>query len=123
MGWMKVLFDTNILIDYLLGHVEASKELEQYKIAQISIITKMEILVGASQDNEEIIRDFLSYFIIIALNEEIAEIAVAIRKSHKIKLPDAIIWATAKYTSSLLVTRNTKDFPAHASDIKVPYNI
>lgn len=43
---MKVLFDTNILIDYLLGHTVASKELEQYKDCQISIITKMEILVG-----------------------------------------------------------------------------
>ena len=120
---MNVLFDTNILIDYLWGHVEAAKELEQYKTVQVSIITKMEILVGASQDNEEIIRDFLSHFTIIAVNEEIAEIAITIRKEHKIKLPDAIIWATAKYTNSLLITRNIKDFPAQASDIKIPYNI
>ncbi|GAA5252227.1 PIN domain-containing protein [Candidatus Rickettsia kedanie] len=57
------------------------------------------------------------------LNEEIADIAVIIRKENRIKLPDAIIWATAKYSNSLLVTRNTKDFPIHASGIKIPYGI
>ncbi|MCC8398613.1 MAG: type II toxin-antitoxin system VapC family toxin [Rickettsia endosymbiont of Labidopullus appendiculatus] len=120
---MKVLFDTNILIDYLLGHLSANRELEQYKDCQISIITKMEILAGTSEDNEETIREFLDNFTIIGLNEKIAEIAISIRKEHKIKLPDAIIWATAKYCNGLLITRNTKDFPIHAPDIKVPYNI
>ncbi len=120
---MKVLFDTNILIDYLLGHTVASKELEQYKDCQISIINKMEILVGASEDNDETTRELLDNFTIIDLKKEIAEIAISIRKEHKIKLPDAIIWATAKYCNGLLITRNTKDFPIHASDIKVPYNI
>jgi predicted nucleic acid-binding protein len=83
----------------------------------------MELLVGTSEENEEIVKGFLDNFTIIALNEEIAEIAIATRKENKLRLPDAIIWATAKYTNSLLVTRNTKDFPTHASDIKVPYHI
>ncbi|WP_253308468.1 type II toxin-antitoxin system VapC family toxin [Rickettsia endosymbiont of Orchestes rusci] len=120
---MKAVFDTNILIDYLLGKLPASNELKQYKNPQISIITKMEILVGTSEDTEEITKKFLDNFTVISLNEEIAEIAVAIRKEYKIKLPDAIIWATAKYNNSLLITRNIKDFPIHASDIKIPYNI
>lgn len=120
---MKAVFDTNILIDYLSGNLLAYKELKLYKNPQISIITKMEILVGASKDNQEMIREFLDNFTIINLNEEIVEVAVGIRKEHKIKLPDAIIWATAKYSNSLLITRNTKDFPAQAPDIKIPYNI
>ncbi|WP_410176341.1 PIN domain-containing protein [Rickettsia hoogstraalii] len=66
---------------------------------------------------------FLKNFLIINLNEEIAEIAVVLRKENKIKLPDAIIWATAKFTNSILITRNTKDFPVNAFDIKVPYSI
>ena len=106
---MKAVFDTNILIDYLIGNLLAKKEIEQYHSPQISIITKMEILVGVT-DNEEIIKEFLNGFNIIPLNDEIAEIAVNIRKENKIKIPDAIIWATAKYTDSLLITRNTKDF-------------
>jgi predicted nucleic acid-binding protein len=122
MGFMKAVFDTNILIDYLIGNLLAKKEIEQYQSPQISIITKMEILVGVT-DNEEIIKEFLNGFNIILLNDEIAEIAVNIRKENKIKIPDAIIWATAKYTDSLLITRNTKDFQGLGADIKIPYNI
>ena len=122
MEFMKAVFDTNILIDYLIGNLLAKKEIEQYKSPQISIITKMEILVGVT-DNEEIIKEFLNGFNIIPLNDEIAEIAVNIRKENKIKIPDAIIWATAKYTDSLLITRNTKDFPGLGADIKIPYNV
>ena len=119
---MKAVFDTNILIDYLIGKKKKKKEIEQYQSPQISIITKMEILVGVT-DNEEIIKEFLNGFNIIPLNDEIAEIAVNIRKENKIKIPDAIIWATAKYTDSLLITRNTKDFQELGADIKIPYNI
>ena len=120
---MKATFDTNILIDYLIGHDEAKIEIEQYNNPQISIITKMEVLVGSTKNNEEIIRDFLDNFNVVLLNEEIAEIAIEIRKENKIKLPDAIIWASAKYTNSLLITRNIKDFAIQAPDIKVPYTI
>jgi len=122
VGLMKAVFDTNILIDYLIGNLLAKKEIEQYHSPQISIITKMEILVGVT-DNEEIIKEFLNGFNIIPLNDEIAEIAVNIRKENKIKIPDAIIWATAKYTDSLLITRNTKDFQGLGADIKIPYNV
>lgn len=120
---MKVLFDTNILIDYLLGFKEARDELELYNEHYISIITKIEILVGTPKENEEVTREFLNNFTIINLNEEIAEISIKIRKETKIKLPDAIIWASAKFNNSLLITRNIKDFPSQASDIKIPYNI
>jgi predicted nucleic acid-binding protein len=118
---MKALFDTNILIDYLLGKTEAKKEIFQHEQPYISIITKMEILVGASKDDEEIVRYFLNNFTIVDINQDISEIAISIRKTTKIKLSDAIIWACAKYIGSLLITRNTKDFPAHARDIVIPY--
>ena len=123
MGVMEALFDTNILIDYLNGYNEAKLIIEQYQNPQISIITKIEILVGATKSDDDILREFLYNFSIIALNEEIAEIAVKIRQEKKIKLPDAIIWASAKYRNSLLITRNTKDFSIHSSDIKIPYSI
>lgn len=117
---MKAVFDTNILIDYLVGNPLAKKELEQYQSPKISIITKMEILVGVT-DNEEIVKEFVSSFELIPLNDEIAEIAISIRKATKLKIPDAIIWATAKHTGSLLITRNTKDFQSLGADIKIPY--
>ena len=51
MEVMKVLLDTNILIDYLIGYKEAAKLIEQYKTPLISIITKMEILIGTESKN------------------------------------------------------------------------
>jgi predicted nucleic acid-binding protein len=41
----------------------------------------------------------------------------------KIRVPDAIILATARVESLLLVTRNTRDFPADLPGIRVPYRI
>lgn len=120
---MQALFDTNILIDYLIGYDQAKQEIEQYETPQISIITKMEILIGTTEENEEVVREFINNFSIISLNEEISEITIEIRRKNRIKLPDAIIWASAKFNNSLLVTRNTKDFSIHSSDIKIPYNI
>jgi hypothetical protein len=57
------------------------------------------------------------------INTDIAEIALEIRKDYKIKLACAIILASAKYTNTLLITKNVKDFPEQASDIRVPYRI
>ena len=93
---MKVLLDTNILIDYLIGYREAATLIAQYETPLISIITKIEILVGAESKNKDIICDFLKRFHVIDLNDEIADIAIEIRRNNKIKLPDAIIWASAK---------------------------
>jgi len=45
------------------------------------------------------------------------------QKEQKIRLPDAIIWATAQNNSLLLISRNTKDFPGDDSGIRVPYEI
>ncbi len=55
------------------------------------------------------------------LNSEVAELAVAIRRDSKIRLPDAIIWASAKSEDALLVSRNSKDFPPEAPDVRMPY--
>ena len=120
---MNAVFDTNILIDYLLGFAQANKEILLYPNPQISIITKMEILIGSTTENEELIRKFLNNFTIVSINDDIVEIAVSIRKEHKIRLPDALIWATAKYKNSLLITRNIKDFSNQAPDIKIPYQL
>jgi predicted nucleic acid-binding protein len=68
-------------------------------------------------------RDFLSGFDIVVVDEEIAERAVNLRRSHRIRLPDAVIWATAQVRAMLLVTRNTKDFPPDDPGIRAPYRL
>jgi predicted nucleic acid-binding protein len=64
-----------------------------------------------------------THFEIVALDLVVAEIAVQLRRSHHLCLPDAIIWATAKTQDVLLVTRNTKDFNPEWEGIRVPYKI
>ncbi|QCP53546.1 type II toxin-antitoxin system VapC family toxin [Trinickia violacea] len=120
---VKALFDTNILIDYLGGIGAAQKELSRYESRAISTITWMEVLVGATAKEERAIRLWLNSFDVIALDSAIANRAVAIRKEKRIRLPDAIVWASAQVNSLLLVSRNTKDFPADEPGVRVPYNV
>jgi len=55
------------------------------------------------------------------LTPEVAEEAVRLRRQHRIKLPDAIIWASALNENCVLVSRNTKDFPSNQAGIRFPY--
>lgn len=116
-----VLFDTNILIDYLRGLAAAKAECDRYSDRAISIVTWMEVMVGTKATGEQEIREFLEYFATIALTSTIAERAVAIRRRHRVKLPDAIIKATAEDSARLLITRNTRDFGENTPGVRVPY--
>jgi predicted nucleic acid-binding protein len=120
---VKALFDTNILIDYLNAVPQARTELQRYADKAISIITWMEVMVGASHDLEAATRSFLNGFDVVAVDEQIAERAVSLRRNHRIKLPDAAIWATAQVHAMLLVTRNSKDFPADDPGVRAPYSL
>ena len=121
---MRAIFDSNILIDYLNGIPESRDELSLYSDKHISIITWIEVMVGVSDSNEEkTVRQFLRTFSVENVTREIAEKSVTIRKENRIRLPDSIIWATAKQEDLLLVTRNTRDFPENNPDIRVPYVI
>jgi predicted nucleic acid-binding protein len=56
------------------------------------------------------------------IDEEIARRAAALRHQRKsLKSPDAVILASAQVTGRILVTRNTKDFPAEMPGVRVPY--
>ena len=119
---VNLLFDTNILIDYLNGVDAARQEVESRSKHLISIVTWMEMLAGArNEEEEDVIELFLRDFRVVDITHPIAREAVAIRKRERIRLPDAIIWASAQHESALLVTRNTKDFPRQDPGIRVPY--
>ena|SRR5258708_32241912 len=120
---VKALFDTNILVDYLNAVPQARAELQRYAEKAVSIVTWTEVMVGASPDLEAATRRFLSDFKIVALDERIAECAVGLRRNHRIKVPDAVIWATAHVHAMLLVTRNIKDFPRGDPGVRAPYRL
>ena len=121
---MKALFDTNILIDYLNGVEAAKTEIDRTTERLVSVITWMEVLAGARDEAEEDVIDlFLRDFRIVELTRRVAREAVEIRRSRRMRLPDAIVWAAARSESALLVTRNTKDFPADDPGVRVPYEV
>jgi predicted nucleic acid-binding protein len=120
---VKALFDTNILVDYLNAVPQARREFQRYSEKAISIVTWMEVMVGADGDLEAPTRHFLNSFDIVPVDEPIAERAVGLRRSDQIKLPDAVIWATAQVHAMLLVTRNTKDFPDNDPGVRAPYKL
>ena len=120
---VNALFDTCILIDYLKQIDAAKAEMKRYESRAISLITWMEIMVGEAADGEHRLRAWLNTFRVIAIDESIAARAVEIRNAHRIKLPDAIVWASAQAHSLLLVSRNTKVFSADQPGVRVPYKL
>ncbi|EGV17552.1 PIN domain-containing protein [Thiocapsa marina] len=63
--------------------------------------------MGTAPDEAPPVRSFLRRFECMGIDTAIAERAVALRQAKRLKLPDAIILATAMEHSALLVTRNT----------------
>jgi predicted nucleic acid-binding protein len=120
---LRALFDSNVLIDYLNGVAAAKTELARYEIPAISVVTWIEVLVGASPGAESATRGFLSNFERIEVTDVISEKAVAIRRTTGLRIPDAIILATAVTENLLLVTRNSKDFGPASPGIRVPYRL
>jgi predicted nucleic acid-binding protein len=120
---VKALFDTDVIVDYLNAVPEARTELRRYTEKAVSIITWMEVMIGADQALEAATRSFLNGFDVVAVDEQIAERAVSLRRNNRIKLPDAVIWATAQVHAMLLVTRNTKDFPKGDPGVRAPYKL
>jgi predicted nucleic acid-binding protein len=121
---MRAIIDSDVLIDYLQGLDKAKRELDRYAKREMSIISWMEVMTGAdTAEEEKDSREFLSTFTVHHLSVEIASEAVAIRKRFRIRLPDAIVWATARINGCLLVTRNTKDFPAKEPEVRIPYSV
>ncbi|MDQ7083486.1 MAG: type II toxin-antitoxin system VapC family toxin [Sulfurovum sp.] len=70
---------------------------EEDKSYYISLITYMEILSYnfTSKNEEGFIKNLLSLFEVIDISKEIAQNVILLKKMRKIKLPDAIIVATA----------------------------
>ena len=120
---MRALFDSNILIDFLNGEGAAKAELARYQQPAISVITWIEVLVGAKANTEPETRRFLAAFEQIGVTPEIADRAVTLRKLDRMRVPDAIILATAQTQNIVLVTRDTKEFSAGMPGIRIPYKL
>jgi predicted nucleic acid-binding protein len=118
------LYDTNILIDALNEIDWARAELAAAKDRWISRISWIEVMVGGPEKAMAATERFLSRFRIVDLNEDIARRAALIRRGRRqMKLPDAIILASAQAAAATLVTRNSKDFPEGMTGVRLPYHL
>jgi predicted nucleic acid-binding protein len=94
--------------------------------AGYSAITRLELfgLPGLKDEEETKISEILNPFVEIAVDSQIIDGAILIRKTKRIKVPDAIIAATALERSSSLITRNIEDFKGIPDLVLIdPYTI
>src|SRR3989344_953030 len=115
-----MLFDSNVIIDYLNGDTEVVNLLrgwkEERRQLSISPITITEVLALPKLNEQEIkiAQSFLAEFIVLPLDETIAQIAAIVCRQYDTKTPDSLIAATAiRYDMSLVsrdrVFRKIKD--------------
>jgi len=116
----KYLIDSNILIEYAGNlfpktiHSALSAIVDDDFI--ISFITKIEVLGHHSADKAW--HDFINQASILGAEDNIIEQTILFRKDYKIKVPDAIIAATALINDFTVLTRNIADFKK-ISDLKM----
>ena len=114
---VKILCDTDVIIEYLKGNETTKKIFDKIKSKNLTLsaITLMELFYGAINKRElNKIKRALNEFDILLLNEDITQIAIELienySKSHGLKIPDALIASIAIYYDIFLWTYNIKDF-------------
>jgi predicted nucleic acid-binding protein len=114
---MRYLWDTNIVIYYLQQQLPTSAEEFIDKILQssspiISVISEIELLCWKTQSESDIkvLQEFIDNVLTIDLEQNIKLKTAEIRRTYSIKLPDAVIAATALEYDLILISRNKRDF-------------
>jgi predicted nucleic acid-binding protein len=110
MNGTDYLVDTNILIHSGNGD-QAITEFLQNKTVFVSFISEMELLskAGLTNDHIKILQSLINDCVLVDFNHEIKSEAIKIRRQHRLKLPDAIVAASARYLKLPLLTAD-KDF-------------
>lgn len=121
-------FDSNIIIDALLGYEEARTEIrratEHGNRPWISRMVWIEIMSKGQGERLRSAEILLSGFGMDEIDAEISERAASLRRERsRLKTPDAIILASALVRGRILVTRNSKDFPVEMPGIRIPYTL
>ena len=123
------LIDTNVVSDYLSASFPITgMELMDRAIdavPNISIITQIELLCWKTdEDTTQNVIDFIADSVVLDITPDVITHCVKLRKSKKVKTPDAIIAATALAYSYTIITANEKDFEK-IKDLKFvnPYKV
>ena len=107
------LMDSNLVIDYFGNNLTGNAvSFIDNLPAVISVITRIEILGWYNATPEQLskLQNFVQQSLVYQLTETIIQKTILLRQAHRIKLPDAIVAATALTKNKTLVTRNVNDF-------------
>ena len=121
----RLLFGTDVLIEYLRGRQRAVEYLEGLAAdSYVSVVSVAELFVGVRNVGEEAsLKQFLLAFSILPVTEGVARLGGFYRRdyrqSHGTRLADALIAATAEENGATLVTCNQRHFPMVG--IRLPY--
>lgn len=114
MSGNKAILDSNLLIFLSKNLIDRRKLYSKYDEFCVSIITYMEVYAFEfpNQNEKDSLDQTFANLEIIEINREIADQSIIYRKNKfkKIKLPDAIILASAKYANAELLTDDWDDF-------------
>lgn len=102
-----ILLDTNIVLYFLGGKLVNPLQSANYSV---SVITEIELLSYPSldSDKEKRIISFLNQIALVGIDTNIKNLTISLRKQYKLKLPDAIIVATAQFLGATLLTNNIR---------------
>jgi len=125
MSGIDVVLDTNIIIGYLGGRSWAVSFICDRQSTGVSFgisqITRMELLCfpALTVEEESAIHAFLDCVIVIGLTDAIENRAIQLRRTHRTKLPDAIVAATAIEHGATLVTCDADLAALNVGDLSV----
>ncbi len=102
-----ILLDTNIVLYFLGGKLVNPLQSANYSV---SVITEIELLSYPTivSDEEKRIISFLNQIAIVGIDTNIKNLTISLRKQYKLKLPDAIIVATAQFLGATLLTNDIR---------------
>ncbi len=123
MNGNKSALDSNLIILASKQQIDTEKLLSLYDEFYVSIVTYMEVYAYnfQNQDEKDLIDELFANLEIVEVNRAIADQAIIYRKNKikKIKLPDAIILATAKYLNADLLSDDWDDLQGIDNSVSV----
>jgi toxin FitB len=100
-----ILVDTDIFIDHLRGSAELKPGRNRL---HYSVVTRAELFAGNSAT--DLVTQVLAPFRELVVDRPVAERAGRVAREFQLRMPDALIAATALENGLTLTTRNRKDF-------------